>query len=228
MKENNNCGIVQDLIPNYIENLTNENTNEFIEKHIIGCQKCEQTLKDMKGDFKLENIHHKQEIHALKKVKNRFKLLLIFSIIITIVIAIILMYIYSNYKFEIDENNKISIHRVTFDSNNISHNKNIIITSKRKLRDYTIDGYVYMTTIITFDETNKCVNYREKEDGYSETAIQKQYKVLKKIEETGTITNVEIRDNSIYYNDNSMNGRDKDKILETLNKTREDIEFDEY
>ena len=44
MKEKRNCKIVQDLLPNYIENLTNQETNSFIEEHLkdsnvllIGC-----------------------------------------------------------------------------------------------------------------------------------------------------------------------------------------------
>ena len=31
MKENKECKIVQDLLPNYIEKLTNEETNKFID-----------------------------------------------------------------------------------------------------------------------------------------------------------------------------------------------------
>ena len=34
MKEINECKIVQDLLPNYIENLTNEETNKYIEEHL--------------------------------------------------------------------------------------------------------------------------------------------------------------------------------------------------
>ena len=32
MRENKECKIVQDLLPNYIEKLTNEETNQFIEE----------------------------------------------------------------------------------------------------------------------------------------------------------------------------------------------------
>ena len=37
MKEKRDCKIVQDLLPNYIENLTNEETNHFIEEHLKEC-----------------------------------------------------------------------------------------------------------------------------------------------------------------------------------------------
>ena len=34
------CKIVQDLLPNYIENLTSEETNIFIEEHLNTCSNC--------------------------------------------------------------------------------------------------------------------------------------------------------------------------------------------
>ena len=34
------CNIVQDLLPNYIEKLTSENTNEYITKHLSECEQC--------------------------------------------------------------------------------------------------------------------------------------------------------------------------------------------
>ena len=46
MKEKTNCKIVQDLLPNYIENLTNEETNRFIEEHLKECPECHAIIKD--------------------------------------------------------------------------------------------------------------------------------------------------------------------------------------
>ena len=34
MKEKRECKIVQDLLPNYVDGLTNEETNKYIEEHI--------------------------------------------------------------------------------------------------------------------------------------------------------------------------------------------------
>lgn len=34
MKANNKCKIVQDLLPNYIEKLTSNETSEFINEHL--------------------------------------------------------------------------------------------------------------------------------------------------------------------------------------------------
>ena len=45
MKNEKECNIIRDLLPNYIEKLTNNDTNEFIEKHIENCKKCNDLLK---------------------------------------------------------------------------------------------------------------------------------------------------------------------------------------
>ena len=42
------CNIVQDLLPNYIERLTNEETNKFIEEHLKTCEDCKKIYDDMK------------------------------------------------------------------------------------------------------------------------------------------------------------------------------------
>mgnify|MGYP005781830921 CR=1 FL=1 len=47
MKEKRDCKIVQDLLPNYIEKLTNEETNAFIEEHLKNCVDCKKLLGNM-------------------------------------------------------------------------------------------------------------------------------------------------------------------------------------
>ena len=42
MKEKNDCKIVQDLLPNYIDKLTSKETNAYIEEHINGCKECKK------------------------------------------------------------------------------------------------------------------------------------------------------------------------------------------
>ena len=40
MKKKRECKIIQDLLPNYVENLTNEETNKFIDEHLTDCEDC--------------------------------------------------------------------------------------------------------------------------------------------------------------------------------------------
>ena len=65
------CKIVQDLLPTYIENLTDSETNKFIENHIRDCTECENVLKDMNselGETNLQRIYQEREIDYLKKI----------------------------------------------------------------------------------------------------------------------------------------------------------------
>ena len=52
MKNEKECNIIRDLLPNYIEKLTNNDTNEFIEKHIENCEECNDLLKNYKTENK--------------------------------------------------------------------------------------------------------------------------------------------------------------------------------
>ena len=54
MKNSKDCDIVRDLLPNYIENLTGENTNKYIENHIKECENCSQLLNKMRKDITIE------------------------------------------------------------------------------------------------------------------------------------------------------------------------------
>ena len=41
------CDIVQDLLPSYIEGLTTDKTNRFIHEHICGCADCKKAAEGM-------------------------------------------------------------------------------------------------------------------------------------------------------------------------------------
>ena len=76
MREKRDCKIIQDLLPNYIENLTNEETNHFIEEHIKECNECQKILENMKKDLEV-NItkRDEREVKYIKKYSNRLKIL---------------------------------------------------------------------------------------------------------------------------------------------------------
>ena len=40
------CALVQDLIPNYLEQLTSEETNVFIKEHVTHCRECKKILEE--------------------------------------------------------------------------------------------------------------------------------------------------------------------------------------
>ncbi len=86
----NECKIVRDLFPNYIENQVSDETKEFIDGHLKKCSKCSNILKDIKKEANNTNKETVQdkEVNFLKKYNNK---MLIAKIIIAILICIIII-----------------------------------------------------------------------------------------------------------------------------------------
>ncbi len=76
MKEKRDCKIVQDLLPNYVENLTNEETNSFIEEHLKECSECQKVLENMQKEIKVSNAQRDdREVKYIKKYNKKLKIL---------------------------------------------------------------------------------------------------------------------------------------------------------
>ena len=155
MKYNKNCDVIHDLLPNYIENLTNENTNAFIDEHLKECDSCSQLLDKMKKDISVENnaSTFKKESNFLKKYNKKMKglkaIILLIVIIFLLIIArkIFILYSLQNKvsKYENLDNfytrvyyyngDNISIHSAYRKGNNI----------KEIVQNISSDGTGYMT-----------------------------------------------------------------------------------
>ena len=48
----NECEIVNDLLPNYVESLVSEETKKFVNEHIKNCEKCKKKLEILKEETK--------------------------------------------------------------------------------------------------------------------------------------------------------------------------------
>ena len=91
MEEKRNCKIVQDLLPNYIEKLTNEETNNFIEEHLRECAECQKIFENMKKDIQVKNTKRDdREVKYIKKYNSKLKLLRNILLIIIILFVIII------------------------------------------------------------------------------------------------------------------------------------------
>lgn len=90
------CSIIQDLLPNYIDDLTSEETKTEIEKHLKECEDCQKIYKDMSANVPKLIETEEKEIDVFKKVKKKLK---IRNIIITAFICILIFfgfYIFAN------------------------------------------------------------------------------------------------------------------------------------
>lgn len=81
MKQGIECEIINDLLPNYIDGIVSEETNELIKNHIKNCPKCKEQLILMNTDVKLKAYYNTQ-IDFLKKVNIKSRNLLIVFFII--------------------------------------------------------------------------------------------------------------------------------------------------
>ena len=66
------CYIVNDLLPEYIEDLCGEETKIEIDKHIAGCKKCQETLKNMTVGEKGE-VKEGEDITPFKRIQDKIK-----------------------------------------------------------------------------------------------------------------------------------------------------------
>ena len=89
MKKNDECKLIQDLLPNYIEKLTSEETNTYIENHIKDCKDCTKILKDMGEEVTLDKIDEMKKVDYLKKIKFRNRTIIVILLAILLILSAI-------------------------------------------------------------------------------------------------------------------------------------------
>lgn len=156
MNEKKDCKIVQDLLPNYIENLTNEETNKFIEEHLKTCDECKKIYDNMKKDLNVVNTtKEKKKVKFLKQYRNKLRILEI--IILIIVIAFIVntgrkMYIITDLNNKAQEYiNLENYHRTSYSLDNGNYTKEEVFSmgDRKKIITTTMseDGEKEVLTI---------------------------------------------------------------------------------
>lgn len=73
---NPNCGIIQDLLPLYAENLCGEESRAAVEEHLAGCESCREKLSELRDQEKkqpapelpLKNVYLKIRKKQLRMV----------------------------------------------------------------------------------------------------------------------------------------------------------------
>lgn len=197
-QDNRDCKIVQDLLPNYIENLTDEVTNEYIEEHIAKCPECAKALKAMNGDIKLEEIDQHREINYLKGIRRRVKrTIAIVSLVLIIIAGCIIGYIYNKSKIQV---NNYTFLRASYVRENV---------------EGTVDGKIYGTLVAVIDENDKCKSVRSVEEGYTDDEINKIYTTINEFAKDD-VANIRIVDKTIHYNINGLNKKSKEQMIEYL------------
>ncbi len=100
MRENRDCKIIQDLLPNYIEKLTNEETNNYIEEHLKECDECKKTFKNMQKDLNINSSKRdNREVKYIKKYSEKLRILKLIIIIILAIALVVMTYCYFQFRY---------------------------------------------------------------------------------------------------------------------------------
>lgn len=174
MKEKKECKVVQDLLPNYIEKLTNEETDKYIKEHMNGCEECKKILDDMQNELKVSKPQiDKREVKYLKKYRRKLRIL---AMILLTIVAIYIIIVIRRFIILLDLQNKAN---KNFNANNCH-----LITTHTELTDdavaniseiyYKEGKYITkishlskdnITKFITFFDGNISNNYIENDIG---------------------------------------------------------------
>ena len=75
INKNQECDIVSDLLPLYMERQTGEESNEFIREHLKHCEECRKNLQFMEASFEElmqdENVVGKNESEKTRSIKGK-------------------------------------------------------------------------------------------------------------------------------------------------------------
>ena len=107
MEKKKLCNIIKDLLPSYVENLTNGETNNFIESHIANCPECKELLENMRKEIEVNSP--KKEKQNFKYIKRYSKRLKIFRNILLIIALVFILIVARRFIIINDLSNKANI-----------------------------------------------------------------------------------------------------------------------
>ncbi len=213
---NNECDIVRDLLPLYLDNVCSDTSRKFVENHLKACKKCNAEFKIMSEVQKEDN--KKEEKNAFKNFSKSMKKKTVYKAM-TIAIAALLMIgggyqgIYAHENIMKYEKGLISIGKQTKNEFNLNINADNYkradsIIEKNKNGNY--DVYVNVSSTLATkmtkdkDKSNNFINIMN-------SGIMVDYQNAQMIEETvdADVTyNVEgetSKDNQIEYKKEKRN-----------------------
>lgn len=93
MKNELTCEVVEDLLPSYVEDLTNDVTNEAVRAHMEQCENCREKLERVKATDWQEEKTEEKEIDYLKKTRSGYRKKVIVGVFVTAVVFFAALFI---------------------------------------------------------------------------------------------------------------------------------------
>ena len=104
----NECNIIRDILPLYVEDMVSEETAKFVKEHLENCPECAKEFEVMKAGTKVEKnsdeVQNHLEADVLKSMNTirkrmRKKVYRVAAVITAIIIAIgVLLHIFPVYR----------------------------------------------------------------------------------------------------------------------------------
>ncbi len=89
------CGIVQDLIPSYVDEVCSESSKQCVEEHAKACEECRAYLEECRGVELSGKVLEKQQLDGLRKVKKKLKMQNMFSYGLLLVVILFAAYFFT-------------------------------------------------------------------------------------------------------------------------------------
>lgn len=195
MKIKRECKVVQDLLPNYIEKLTSEETNSYVNEHISSCDDCKKVMVDMQEKIKTSNPKRQEKaVKFFKKYNRKIRILSSIVIAIIIIYAVLLIRniaILSSLTSKIDRNwNPNNMHSTIY-----SHTGGKFSTVETYYK-----GEKRLTEITSFSK-EETINIKTYFDGKTETTyIEQNGNKTAWVRDSGNLLNVQITPHLYFEN----------------------------
>lgn len=177
----NDCAIVKDLLPNYIDNLTSKETNDYIKNHLENCKNCKEVYENMKKTVKVNKIeNNKKDVKYLKKFNikvKELKILIAFISILALIVTLFLVNKVKNNYIIADLESKLS----KLDYSNYSYTMKIKKDNYEYEAEYFVLGDKYYAEIKTLNSgvSQNIRAYKDEKDYIilRDTGKEKTYRI---------------------------------------------------
>lgn len=87
---NKNCGLINDLIPLYVDDICSEESKMMVEEHIATCESCRDELKKMKSNLTLPLNVNGSDVKGFKKfVKKKIWIKTIAIVAVLVILLVV-------------------------------------------------------------------------------------------------------------------------------------------
>ena len=207
------CKVIQDLLPNYIEKLTSNETNEFVDIHIEKCKDCKKSLEIMKKGIIEENKKQNKQIDYLKRYKRKMTMLK--SLIGIVAVSLVIFLGIKIHQWNLIS--KIFDHNVEYD---VGNNYKLISRSA----DGTINELLYKDGIGCYNANNKGFIWEDSNSKYMIIPEDKTYLSLDKSAPPFGIANTDITISSYFLTESG----EKVNLFKTIFFNNIDIHEEKY